>query len=141
MSLADIAAATPGVELKNYLDELGCLGPIRVGFLDASPDEMGVIYEYGGINAEGRFGVVGVGWENPSIQILFRGAPNDYATPMARARIAWQHLMSVQPGALPNGNNTEYLKITPQQSPFSLGRDGNQRFEIVCNYYVMKERC
>lgn len=136
MSLADVAI--PGVEIKKYLDQLDCLGPIRVGFLDASEDEMGVVYEYGGLNSEGRFGVVGVGWENPTIQLMFRGKPNDYATPMARARLAWQHLMSLQPGKIPC-SNTEYLKITPQQSPFSLGRDSNMRFEIVCNYYVQKE--
>lgn len=129
--------SSPAVDIKGVLDALGTLGDIRVGYIDGSPDVMGVIYEYGGLPTQGRLGVIGVGYEEPSIQVVFRGAPNDYAAPMIKARAAWAALAGVQPGALASGD--VYLRIQPQQSPFSLGKDANNRFEIACNYYLEKE--
>lgn len=125
-------------EIKAYLDSLGTLGKIVCGSIPAEPDEIGVIHEYGGRPPDFQFGHVGIKYEKPSIQVLFRGAPHDYDLPMHRARIAWAALAEVQPGRLP-GALTEYLMIAPQQSPFSLGKDENKRFEIVCNFYIDKE--
>ena len=126
------------LEIKALLDDLGTLGTIQIGGIAASPDELGAINEYGGFAAEARFGVRGVGYENPTIQLVFRGAPHDYETPMTRARNAWQLLASVLPGTISTGTS-EYLTIKPMQSPFSLGQDLNQRYTIVCNYLIRKE--
>lgn len=128
----------PGLDIKARLDALGTLGSIRVGDMPASPDIMGAIFEYGGQEAEGRFGIVGIGYEKSSIQIMFRGIPNDYAGPMAKCRIAWANLAAVQPGTI-TGGSSNYLTIVPKQSPFSLGKDLNLRFEIVCNFDIKKE--
>lgn len=106
--------------------------------MPATPDVIGVLNEYGGLPPEGAFGVVGVKYENPSVQLVFRGAPNDYAGPMAKARTAWAALAGIQPGAIPGGS-TVFLTVVPQQSPFSLGQDENNRYEIACNFYSMKE--
>jgi hypothetical protein len=126
-------------ELKDYLDDVGGLGLITIGALDPTPDELGVIAEYGGLQHEARFGVIGIGYERPTIQVLFRGKPHDYATPMIRARQAFQALASVQPGMISSYSNTQYLEIIPIQSPFSLGKDHNERYEIACNYLIKKE--
>lgn len=129
----------PSQEIKKFLDTLGTLGPIRIGNLDPTPDVLGAVFEYGGRSAEGRFGVVGVGYERPAISIIFRGIPNDYLGPMTKARIAWQALASVQPGLITLGSAL-YLSVKPQGSPFSLGQDPTtKRFEISCNYYIEKE--
>lgn len=126
------------LDVKTQLDTLGTLGTLLIGGLPPSPDVIGAIHEYAGPPPEGQFGVVGIGFETPAIQIIFRGEPDDYETPMNRARIAWAHLAGLQPGELTVGS-VEYLMFKPQQSPFSLGKDENRRYEIACNYYVMKE--
>lgn len=102
--------------------------------MDPSPDVLGAIFEYGGQLPSGRFGVAGVGYEKPALQVMFRGAPNDYEGPMTKCRIACFALAAVQPGQI-----TGYLMISPQQPPHSLGKDTSKRFEIVCNFYITKE--
>lgn len=121
--------SSPAEGIKTILDAVGTLGTLIVGDLPASPDEIGAIRQYGGLPSEFGFGVVGIKYEHPSIQIIFRGAPYDLNTPMTRARTAWATLAAVQPGST-------YLIIRPQQSPFQLGRDNNQREEVACNFYV-----
>lgn len=127
-----------GVEIKTFLDNLGGLGIIRVGHLDQTPDALAAIYEYGGFIAEGRYGIRGVGYERPTIQVVFRGAPNDYATPRNRAQQAYLALAAIQPGEIYSGSSI-YQTVTPQQPPFSMGRDANLRFMIACNYQIVKE--
>jgi len=129
--------SSPGVEVKTFLDGIGSLGTIRVGNMDATPNALGVIYEYGGLSPIGQFGVQGVYQERPSIQIVFRGEPHDYETPMTRARIAYFALAAAQPGTL-SGTSTVYDMIVPAQPPFSTGKDPNNRYEVKCNYYLTK---
>ncbi len=127
-------------ELKIKLDSLGTLGAIRIGSFPTTPDAIGALYEYGGLRPEGRFGVTGVGYERPSIQITFRGIPEDYQGPRDKAELAFQFLGELTPGALVSGVNTIYLKLDLQQSPFpTQPQDINKRFHIGFNFYVMKE--
>ena len=123
-------------EIKTFLDALGTLGPIIIGELRPDPDIVCFISKYGGRSPERRFGVSGIGYDRPSINLIFRGAPNDYNGPMARASIAYQALAEIKPGVL---GSTEYLDIDPQQSPFTLGKDANLRYEIACNFWIRKE--
>lgn len=128
------------VELKTLLDSLGTLGTLKLSNMPETPDELGVLYEYGGQPPERQFGVVGIKYEKPSVQLVFRGKPNDYLSPRNKAEIAWRFLTSVQPGPLGAGILTPYLEITPIQSPFDLGPlDANLRASIACNFYVYKE--
>lgn len=127
------------LEVKAFLDALGTLGTLTLGAMPASPDVVGTIYSYGGQAPERRFGVVGIGYDKPSIQIVFRGAPNDYSGPETKALIARQALMSVNPGLLAPGG-TVYLTIDPQQYPFPVEPiDANLRFKIGFNCYIKKE--
>lgn len=109
------------VEVRTYLAALGTLGTLVLGFMPASPDEIGVIYEYPGFAPERRFGVVGVGYEYPALQIVFRGAPHDYATPRATAELAYRALAQVEVMSL---SGTPYLQINPRQSPYPHQANG-----------------
>jgi|WetSurSiteA1Bulk_404760.scaffolds.fasta_scaffold78569_2 hypothetical protein len=131
---------TTATEIKAYLDSLGTLGTIRIGFMPATPNVMGIINEYGGQAPEHRYGVAGVGYEKPSIQILFRGEPDDYSGPRAKAEIAYRALAAIPPGALGAGVTTQYLTINPMQSPFPIRPiDDNRRHTIGFNCDLMKE--
>lgn len=125
-------------ELKVLLDSVGTIGPVKVGNMDEQPDILAVIFPYGGQASIGQFGVVGVGYERPSIQFMFRGVAGDFEGPMTRARAAYTAVTSIQPGTL-SGGTAEYLTAIAQQPPFSLGQDKNRRFEIVFNVYFEKQ--
>lgn len=128
------------LEIKTKLDALGTLGVHGIGFMPASPNVQGIIQPYGGDRPERRFGVVGVGYENPAIQLLYRGDPYDFNGPFTKAGIALQYLMSIPPGALGNGITTVYLQIDPQQSPHPVAPiDANFRHSIGVNFYIRKE--
>lgn len=126
-------------EIKAALDSLGTLGLLTIGNMPASPDIIGVIYEYGGRVPEGRFGVRGIGYERPAIQVVFRGVAGDYNGPRTKAEIAWKFLAAVLPGQIATGS-AEYLTVKPQQSPFPTELpDANNRIKIGFNCYVTKE--
>lgn len=126
-------------EIKTLLDALGTLGTLTVNSMPATPNTIGTIYEYGGQAPERGFGVSGIKYEKPALQIAFRGEPGEILAPRNKAEIAWRYLPTIQPGALGAGVTTEYLMIDPQQSPFLLGdSDKNNRFKIGFNFYITK---
>ena len=126
-------------EIDAFLTALGTLGNIVIGSMPATPDVIGCLYAYGGQAPERRFGVSGVGYEKPAIQLVFRGAPFDYAGPEAKAIIAWKALMAIQPGTIVSGSAI-YLTVDPQQSPFPVEPpDASNRHKIGFNFYAMKE--
>lgn len=123
-----------GVLPANYPS--GGLIPIIVGQMPEQPDACCALQDYGGNPPEQGFGVDGIHYEYPGVQLVFRGAAEDYATPRTNAKTAWGFLTKViAPGNLP-GTTTEYLMITAVNSPFQLKRDGAQRvyiaFNIIC---------
>lgn len=126
-----------GTEVKLFLDNLGTLGTIIVGTMNPSPDILGAIFEYAGRVPLKGFGDTGIRYERPSFQIMFRGAPADYAGPLAKCEIAWAALAEHQPGVITGGSD-DFLSIDPKQSPFSLGKDNKNRFELVCNFWTLK---
>lgn len=126
-------------ELQTRLTALGTLGTITIGTMPASPDIIGTLYEYGGQAPERGFGIVGVKYEKPSFQLVFRGIASDYKGPRDKCEIAWRFLTGVTPGPLGAGILTEYLQIDPQQSPFPTEPpDENKRIKIGCNFYALK---
>ena len=128
-------------ELKIKLDLLGTLGTITRDFLPASPDVIGVLYQYGGRMPERKFGQRGEGYATPSFQLVFRGVPHDHDGPMAKAHIAYYHLFEVLPGPLCVGVTTEYHTIDPLQLPFPIRAvDDNKRHHLGFNFHVTVER-
>jgi hypothetical protein len=125
-------------EIAAYLEAQG-LGKqavdLFIGKMPATPEACGVVYEYGGAPAELGFGVDGIQFETPGIQVAFRGAPHDYAGPRAKAELAFRALPKVQ---ATNLSGAFYLTITPQQSPFALERDDDERHVVVCNFLCEK---
>lgn len=105
------------------------------GALPDAPDACGVLYEYSGGPSELGFGVNGVQFETSAVQVVFRGAPDDYDGPRARAEQAYRALATVQARDL---SGAAYLLVTPQQAPFLLERDGQRRVLIACNYLCNK---
>jgi hypothetical protein len=128
------------VEIQAQLEALGTLGTLTRWFMPGSPDAVGTLYEYSGEMPEGRLGVRGVGYEHPSVQIIFRGAPYDGDSPRAKAEIAYHFLADILPGPLGNGITTEYLTVKPVQSPFPIRPvDAQNRHYIGFNIHIMKE--
>jgi hypothetical protein len=117
---------------------LGALGTtLFLGAMPASPDVCGALYEYGGLAPSNGFGVVGVQYEFPAVQVVFRGTKQDYATTRAKAETAYRALAGVQPDTLLSG--TRYLQIRPQQAPFLMRRDDDDRVYFAANYVCEKE--
>jgi hypothetical protein len=117
---------------------LGVLGStLFLGSMPASPDVCGAIYEYGGLAPTGGFGVVGIQYEMPAVQVVFRGTKQDYAATRTKSETAYRALAGVQPDALLSG--TRYLQIRPQQAPFLMRRDDDDRVYFACNYVCEKE--
>lgn len=131
----------------SVLNELGAfLVSNGVGTLNTSiflgktvdnPDAIVSLYEYGGNPPVGGMGVVGAQYMFPGVQLVFRGAPEDYATPRTAAKTVYNLLFAVQPDTLFSG--VKYLSIQPQQEPFLLKRDERKRVYIAFNVICEKE--
>ena len=128
-----------GAFLAAAPQSLGTVGTdLFLGTMPSDPNACGAVYETGGLAPEGGFGVLGVQYETPGVQVVFRGDPHDYAGPRAKAETAYRSLAAVQPGTIVGGS-AQYLTVHPQQSPFLMRRDENQRVYIACNFLCQKE--
>ncbi len=103
---------------------------------DSAPDTSVTIYETGGIGP--YFGLTSSGpvVETPGLQIVCRST--SYAVARANAELIYSTLYTPTNTTL-TGSTTIYLSITPQQSPFDMGRDDNGRHRVTCNYLAQKE--
>jgi hypothetical protein len=106
------------------------------GTLPATPDACGAVYEYGGLPPRHIFGATPIAEESPRLQLAFRGAKNDYATPRALAETAYRALAAASAQSL---SGTRYLTFEPLQPPFLLRRDENSRPIIGFSVQVTKE--
>jgi hypothetical protein len=129
--------ATVGSDIAVYLQSLslGTFGTTLFrDILPPTPDVCGAVFESGGAPPTPGFGVVGIAHETPSVQIRFRGAPDDSPTPAAKAQTAYQALQRV--GVTLSG--TFYHWLRPMQPPFILERDANKR--VVWAFNVLTQR-
>lgn len=108
---------------------------VLTGFRPDYPDKIVVIYETGGRGASLGFGVAGIQFEYPSIQVLARGEADDYAGPRAVLEAVYQDLPKVQATTL---NSTTYHTIIALQAPFLLERDPKRRVVLVVNFNIEK---
>ena len=124
-------------EVHNYLAGLSpTLGLIVKGTMPATPDVCLSLFEYGGAPANMGFNVAGVQHEMPGLQVVTRGAPEDYVEPRNRIERAYQALAKIQ-GSTVQG--TQYLMVKPQQAVFLLDRDESKRVRFVVNFLCEKE--
>lgn len=105
------------------------------GALPSSPDACMAVYEYPGVAPDYVFGVSGVSVEYPRVQIVARGAADDYSTPRSVAETAYRAIAAAAPQSL---SSTRYLSMMPLQSPFVLNRDANGRVVIAFNVQLAK---
>lgn len=106
------------------------------------PNACCALYEYGGMAPEKGFGTAGVHFENPAFQVVFRGEPDDYDGPRAKAETAYLELAKVEAQTLSagaGGTSAFYHEITPQQAPFHLKRDESRRHHFAINFLAEKE--
>lgn len=122
-------------EVADYLATLSLGSPapsIVKGQLPDAPATCIAVQEYPGAPSDFGFGVDGIQYEYPALQLLFRGEPNDYASPRALAKTVCQELAKVQAESI-GSPPVYYHFIKPQSPPFLLERDGQQRCVIALN--------
>lgn len=121
---------------------IGTVGStIHIGMMPETPDACVAVYETGGIAPDYGIGTAGIKYETPAVQIVCRGVAYDYATPRANAATAYNGLASVEATTLSvtGGTSAFYHWIHPQQAPFVMQRDSNNRVYIVFNVLCQKE--
>jgi hypothetical protein len=107
---------------------------------DVSPATAVGIYESGGAAPQYQHANV-VSYERPSIQVITRST--SYVTAKANADRIWDILSTVTGVDITKTDSTgvtNYITITPNQSPFEIGKDSLQRQRFSCNYFIQKER-
>lgn len=125
-------------ELGSFLQTrgVGTVGSdLFLGTLPDVPDACGALREYPGPPPELGFGALGLVFETPAVQVVFRGAPNSYPAPRAKAEAAYRALAELQ---VTNVSGADYLIVTPQQAPFLLERDDKLRPVIAFNVHCYK---
>lgn len=106
--------------------------------MPAGPDACCAVYETGGVSPDPGFGSSTLRFENPAIQVVFRGAANDYTGPRANMQTAFDSLVGISAGQVLS--STIYYLVTALQQPFPLGgQDENRRWKIACNFLIQKD--
>ena len=119
-----------------YLTSLGLGSSLRLGELPATPNTVTCLREYPGVPPEAAFGSGLVSMEHLRVQVVCRGAVDDYATPRSLAEAIYKALAACGVRTL---SGTQYYGMTPQQAPFPIKCDALGRWEIGVNVQVDKE--
>jgi hypothetical protein len=105
---------------------------------ETAPDTAVTIYETGGIGPTFSLAAIPPVVETPGLQIVSRST--SYAVARSNAESIYKTLYTpVNTSLTTSTGGTFYLTISPQQSPFDMGRDDNGRHQVICNYLVQKE--
>ena len=133
--------------MANVLDDLGVRiataisGTVGTDIfkstLPPSPDASVALYETGGLAPEKRFGTKGIEWERPAVQVVVRGAPNDYSTPRATIQTIFESLAEIETEDL---SGTRYYLSEPMQNPFALDVDEQDRPSLAFNVILTKDK-
>ena len=127
-------------EVVNYLaTELSLTAGTNLfeTLLPDTPDAAMAVEETGGAPPERQFGSTAAAFEFPSIRVICRAGANDYNTPRAQAKTAWEKLLEITPQS--TLGSTKYQFVTPMQSPFEIGRDSKDRVIVGFNCNVQKD--
>jgi hypothetical protein len=108
---------------------------VRRGTIGETQDKVIALYETGGLAPE-RFLGGSASVETSGLQVVVRGARDDYDTPRAQAERIYQAMLDGW-GAFTQGG-VRYLGVTPQQAPFLFRRDANERPYLAFNALVLK---
>jgi hypothetical protein len=114
------------------------LGLLVKNTMPADPDKVLVLRPSGGAPGEFGFGVPGLLFENPGLQLFCRGEADDEVEPLGRIRRAYLELCKIQGMILPP-SNVRYLMLRPQQAPFKFQTDPSRRVEFLVNFLIEKD--
>lgn len=130
MLLAEIKARIEllGAALNGYV--------VKRGSMPASPDEVIALQEYGGAPPTPGFGVAGIQFEMPGVQVFVRGKADQLDEPRLVIERIYQDLQKVQAKVL---SGTRYLFVRPQQSPQKFEHDTARRYTYLVNFLCEKE--
>ena len=133
--------------MANVLDDLatriataisGTVGTdVFKSMLPAVPDAAVALYETGGLAPEKRFGSAGVDWERPGVQVVVRGAPGDYQTARTTSQTIFENVAEIETEDL---SGTRYYLSDPQQQPFGLAVDEQDRPTVAFNVLLTKDK-
>lgn len=115
-------------------EPLGAGGDCFLEHLPDSPDEAVMILSTGG-NPLGPAATYG--WDEPTVQIMVRGAPDDVETPAARAQAIYDAMQGLRYVTLDEGGTDEMrlcVCSSSQTAPFTLGRDERNRYRFSLNF-------
>lgn len=129
-------ALLPAIGAK--LESLG-YGTLQIDmFLDElpdTPDAAIAIVDTGGETPDMNF--CGIDTENAGVQVLVRGAQHDAVIPRNTIYGIFRDLTTNFKNEFVGG--VFYLECRPQQSPFKLEVDLNERLVMAVNFIVVKE--
>ena len=127
-------------ELESYLVAQGvaAAGVIFQDWMPDKPDVCLVIYAEPGAAPSLGFGIPGIQFESPNVQIVTRAKQLDPLTAETASWAAFDALVKIQGTTL---GATDYLIALPQQSPSGsvLGPDEKQRPRFSFNITMRKE--
>ena len=104
--------------------------------LPPDPDYCLALIERGGTAPDMGFGIAGIQFEHPSVQVIARGVKDDAQTPRTLIESAFTKLAEIKAEAL---SGTNYLLVEPMQSPTDLTADENGRPRYSFNVAITKE--
>ena len=107
-------------------------------FQPPTPDTVTTLIESGGVFPLHAFSTGGNTrmYERPSLQVLSRST--SYETVRAVMEDVFTILDGIANTELPTSTGVRYAAIDAAQSPFAIGRDSNDRFEMSVNFTIMK---
>jgi hypothetical protein len=126
--------------LGDYLvtNSLGTLGTnIFLGKMPASPDYCITIYEYEGQQPKESFGTTAYDIDMPRIQVVVRGARDDYPTARDGAKTVRDLIAAISNVTI---SSTKVLRVASLGALIPLGLDDKDRPRIAANFQAYVER-
>jgi hypothetical protein len=126
--------------LGDYLqtNSIGTLGTnIFLGKMPATPDYCITIYEYEGMAPEESFGNTAYEIDKPRIQVVVRGARDDYPTARNSSKTVRDILAAITDVTI---SSTKVLRVASLGAFIPLGLDDKDRPRIAANFQAYVER-
>lgn len=107
-------------------------GDLFVEHLPAVPDEAVMLLSTGGYPTSPV-----IGYDNPTLQVMVRGAANDPVTPLRRAEALYGEIQGLRHVTLDSGGGDEarlIRAVSLQTGPVNIGTDDKGRYRFTFNY-------
>lgn len=121
-------------------DPTGATGNVFLEHLPDAPDEALMVLSTGG-NPLGAAATYG--WDEPTVQLMVRGAPDDPQTPASAAQELYDALQGLRYVTLdPGGEDEVRLCVCEslQTGPYNIGRDEKGRYRFTLNFALHVRR-